>query len=68
LSKKTSATALNKEIDVVKTLQTEKVSLSSSLETEKKCLDIAKEKDDLAKKMLNLKYNCNELRRLASSV
>lgn len=40
LSEKTSVTALNKEIDVVKALQAEKTSLSSSLKYEKKkCLE-----------------------------
>jgi hypothetical protein len=40
LSEKTSVTALNKEIDVVKALQAEKTSLSSLLKYEKKkCLE-----------------------------
>jgi hypothetical protein len=59
---------LNKEIDVVKTLQAEKVSLSSLLEAEKtKCFDIAKEKDDLSKQNAKLEVQLNDLRRLASS-
>jgi hypothetical protein len=58
LFEKTFATALNKKIDAVKTLQAEKVSLSSSLEAEKKkCLDISKEKMTWLRKMLNRKCN-----------
>jgi hypothetical protein len=69
LSERTSTTTLNKEIDVVKTLQAEKVSLSSSLEAEKnKCIDIAREKDDLAKKNVELEVQLTELCHLVSSV
>jgi hypothetical protein len=68
LSEQTSAIALNKEIDVVKALQAEKISLSSSLESKKKkCVEVAKEKDDLTKKNAKLELQLTELHRLAST-
>lgn len=68
LPEKTSTTALNKDIDVVKALQTEKTSLSSLLESEKKnCLEVCKENDELQKKNSELELQLTDLRHLVSA-
>jgi hypothetical protein len=64
LAEKTSASALSKEVDVVKTLQAEMVSLSRSLDDE---LSLAKEKDGVLKWKAELENEMANLRSLAAS-
>jgi hypothetical protein len=68
LSKKTFAGALSKEIKVVKTPQTQKVSLAHSLDEEKKrTLVVSEEKDKLLKRDVELEAELARLRSLSTS-